>query len=588
MAPDGRKARGTEALKLPTRLVDESGVREHEQTLARLLDELPDAAIAVDGQGLVLWGNRAAECLFGRTLHESIGMSGLDLIHPEDLEFVLLALISVRGKDVGSPIEVRLATASGWRLVELVGTPVPWFREGAVLLCLRDLTERRRFELAHHHDARLRSLVHNSSSITMLVSPEGTVASVSGALTRLLGQDPEFVEGQPLADLVSEADRSTLEAAFECAATGATATNPVTVRLALKHHGGEKTSPFELALVNLVDDPTVGGYVVSGHDITIQMLTELEVRKALSLLTATLDSTADGIVVVDSAGRIVNYNHRFSEMLRLSGPLQPGPSPAAVNAFFRHKLLMPELFLAKLEDLSGTSEAESCDVLEFVDGRVYECVSMPQRVDGAVVGRVWSFRDTTDRKQLEERLSHQAFHDSLTGLGNRALFQDRLQHALARTERTQGQLAVLFLDVDNFKVVNDTLGHSAGDALLQATAEVLVGCLRESDTAARLGGDEFGVVLEEVGDRCEVVKLVERVLIAARRPFAVGGQVVSTTVSIGITFHSPGVSSDQLLRNADRAMYAAKERGRNRYSVFEDEIGAAASSRQPHEGTVVR
>jgi diguanylate cyclase (GGDEF)-like protein len=183
---------------------------------------------------------------------------------------------------------------------------------------------------------------------------------------------------------------------------------------------------------------------------------------------------------------------------------------------------------------------------------------------------VWSLRDTTDRKQLEERLSHQAFHDSLTGLGNRALFQDRLQHAMARTERTHLQLAVLFLDVDNFKVVNDTLGHSAGDALLQATAEVLVGCLRESDTAARLGGDEFGVVLEEIGDRCEVVKLVERILIAARRPFAVGGQVVTTTVSIGITFHRPGVSSDQLLRNADRAMYAAKERGRNRFAEFED------------------
>ena len=185
-----------------------SQVPDHEQTLARLLEELPDAAIAVDGQGRVMWGNRAAECLFGRTRDESIGMSGLDLIHPDDLEFVLLSLVSVRGKEVGSPIEVRVDTATGWRLVELVGTPVSWFEDGAVLLCLRDLTERRRFELAHHHDARLRSLVQNSSSITMLVSPSGTVESVSGALTRLLGHDPELVEGKPLAELVSEPDRS--------------------------------------------------------------------------------------------------------------------------------------------------------------------------------------------------------------------------------------------------------------------------------------------------------------------------------------------------------------------------------------------
>lgn len=549
---------------------------DHEQTLARLLEELPDAAITIDSQGRVMWGNRAAESLFGRTRAESIGMSGLDFIHPDDLELVLLSLLSIHGKVVGSPIEVRLATPAGWRLVELVGTPVSWFAEGAVLLSLRDLTERRRFEVAHDHDARLRSLVQNSCSITMLVSSEGIVESVSGALTRLLGHDPELVEGRLLAALVTEPDRPTLQAAFECAATGATAANPVTVRLALQHHGSGEAMPFELALVNLIDDPTVGGYVISGHDVTTQMRTEFEVRKAVSLLTATLDSTADGIVVVDGSGRIVSCNRRFSEMLRLPSPIGAVRDTAGVSAFFRDKLVQPDLFLTKLAELATNKEADSSDVLEFVDGRVYECVSMPQRVDGQVVGRVWSLRDTTDRKQLEERLSHQAFHDSLTGLGNRALFQDRLQHAIARTERTHNQLAVLFLDVDNFKVVNDTLGHSAGDALLQATAEVLVSCLRESDTAARLGGDEFGILLEEVGDRREVVRLVERILIVARRPFAVGGQVVTTTVSIGITFHMPGISSDQLLRNADRAMYAAKERGRNRFAEFEDGMTATS------------
>ena len=142
-----------------------------------------------------MWGNRAAEGLFGRTRDESIGMSGLDLIHPEDLEFVLRSLVSVRGKDVGSPIEVRVATASGWRLVELVGypgpvvqrrcrAPVPSGPDRAAALRARPPSRR-----------PSASLVHNSSSITMLVSPEGTVVSVSGALTRLLGHDPELVEG---------------------------------------------------------------------------------------------------------------------------------------------------------------------------------------------------------------------------------------------------------------------------------------------------------------------------------------------------------------------------------------------------------
>jgi diguanylate cyclase (GGDEF)-like protein len=145
-------------------------------------------------------------------------------------------------------------------------------------------------------------------------------------------------------------------------------------------------------------------------------------------------------------------------------------------------------------------------------------------------------------------------------------------------ERTHGNLAVLFLDVDNFKVVNDTLGHSAGDALLQATANVLAENIRDSDTAARLGGDEFGVLLEEIADHDEVVRLVERVLIAARRPLAVASQEVSATVSIGITFYGPGVSGDQLLRNADRAMYAAKEQGRNRFVEFEGTNSSAAAA----------
>jgi diguanylate cyclase (GGDEF)-like protein len=192
---------------------------------------------------------------------------------------------------------------------------------------------------------------------------------------------------------------------------------------------------------------------------------------------------------------------------------------------------------------------------------------------------VWSSRDVTDRRRLEERLSYQAFHDPLTGLGNRALFQDRLEHAVARIERTRAHLSVLFLDLDNLKAVNDTLGHSAGDFLLQATAGSLVDCLRKSDTAARLGGDEFGVLIEEVTDRGEVIKLVDRMLAAAGRPVVVGGRKVSATLSIGITFHRPGASIDQLLSEADRAMYVAKDRGGNQHAQFGDvaRVGAIAT-----------
>ena len=175
-------------------------VAANEHLLVRLLDDLPDSVIVVNGRGILQWGNRTAETTFGRSMADSIGVSGLDLVHPDDMELVLLSLASVQDKQVGTPIEIRLRTTTGWRLMELVGSPVNWLSDGAILLTVRDLTERRQYEIVHDHDARLRSLVQNSAAITMLVSPDGCIQSASGALTRILGQDPELVEGLPLAE----------------------------------------------------------------------------------------------------------------------------------------------------------------------------------------------------------------------------------------------------------------------------------------------------------------------------------------------------------------------------------------------------
>lgn len=153
-----------------------------DSTVMRLIDELPDVAVVIDAECTVKWANRAAERLFSRSRHEAVGLSGLDLVHPDDLELVLRSLVTVQHKEVGTAIEVRVATATGWRLVELLGTPISWLEDGAILLCLRDLTDRRRYELAHGEEALVQSLVQNSAAVTMLVSPDGVVESVSGAL----------------------------------------------------------------------------------------------------------------------------------------------------------------------------------------------------------------------------------------------------------------------------------------------------------------------------------------------------------------------------------------------------------------------
>ena len=186
-------------------------------------------------------------------------------------------------------------------------------------------------------------------------------------------------------------------------------------------------------------------------------------------------------------------------------------------------------------------------------------------VDGVVV----TARDVTERRALEEQLAHQAFHDSLTGLANRALFSDRVSHALGRGRRRQNLFAVLFLDLDDFKTVNDSLGHAAGDELLAVVARRLESCLRPEDTCARLGGDEFAVMIENLTGPNDAVAVSRRVLAAMAEPIAVFGSEVMVQASIGIALGSGGQSTSEILRSADLAMYRAKNEGKSRYAIYE-------------------
>lgn len=214
--------------------------------------------------------------------------------------------------------------------------------------------------------------------------------------------------------------------------------------------------------------------------------------------------------------------------------------------------------------------------------RWVEAIGLNSVSDEAVRGIVLNFRDVTERKRLEDQLQHEAFHDPLTGLANRALFADRVNHALARrTRQAVDGVAVLFLDLDDFKVVNDSLGHVAGDELLRAVGERIRACLRQQDTPARLGGDEFGVLLEET-DQQASAGIAERIMVALNQPFSVAGRQIFVQASIGIAMsdrRSPSASArgaEELLRNADAAMYTAKAHGKGRHEFFE--IGMHASA----------
>jgi len=318
-------------------------------------------------------------------------------------------------------------------------------------------------------------------------------------------------------------------------------------------------------------------------DVTERKRAEAELEHALSLLSATLDSTADALLVVDDEGGISLFNQRFVEMWRIPDEVLASRDDDRALACALEQLRDPDAFLAKVRELYAHPEIESFDTLAFRDGRSVERFSTPQRVDGVTVGRVWSFRDVTDHKRLEEELAHQAFHDSLTGLANQALFRDRVDHAVARNARLAARLAVVFLDLDNFKTVNDSLGHTAGDEMLVAVAERLGHCVRDGDTVARLGGDEFAVLLEDLGSVRDVTHLADRIITTLQRPFTLAGREMVIGTSIGIALDGPGIDSGQLLRNADIAMYTAKRRGRGRYEIFQPAMHLAAMERMELE-----
>ncbi len=290
-----------------------------------------------------------------------------------------------------------------------------------------------------------------------------------------------------------------------------------------------------------------------------------ELEHSLSLLRSTFEATADGILVIDQAGKITSFNQQFSDMWGIPDAILITREDAQALQVILDQLQEPDRFIARVRELSAQPETESFDLLEFKDGRVFERYSRPQRLAGKVVGQVWSFRDVTERRQAEATIQYQALHDALTDLPNRTLFNQRLNHALINAQQQQSLLAVMFLDLDRFKVINDTLGHAIGDKLLQQVVERLRGCMRSEDLiAARWGGDEFTLLVPQINQPEDATMIARRILKTLKSGFEIEGHPIHVTSSIGIAlFPNDGQDASTLLKNADTALYRAKEQGRN-------------------------
>ncbi len=252
------------------------------------------------------------------------------------------------------------------------------------------------------------------------------------------------------------------------------------------------------------------------------------------------------------------------------------PDQYVGQCLFEAYRAQPRLVDAMQRALAG----EACTLVVAEHDLVFETSWTPVRdTGGAIEGAIGVSHDITERTRAEAALQHQAFHDVLTGLPNRALFLNRLEHALTRTHRHSGKVGVLFLDLDRFKLVNDSLGHAAGDLLLVSVAERLKECLREEDTVARFGGDEFAILVAELDDPSAMLIAAKRVINVLDASFHLEGHDVVIGTSIGIVTNVPKHTPADMIRDADAALYRAKAKGRGRYEVFDETMNEQALER---------
>lgn len=359
--------------------------------------------------------------------------------------------------------------------------------------------------------------------------------------------------------------------------------DPAVDELVKRGHAGERGSvrswvpqAGRWTQVSVVPDGADGVYMLL-VDVSALKAAEDELFDKSDRVRTALRAIADAVIVIDVAGHISSFNRTaesitgWTEDDAMGRQIDDVVTIAASHAGGR--VSCPVLTL--LEQSPVTNLADDA-VLVRVDGSVLPIsgsVASIHDAQGNVSGAVLVFRDVSASRELAMRMAHLAQHDALTDLPNRVVLEDRLRQALALAERNARMTAVLFIDLDRFKAINDSLGHQAGDQMLCRIAERLCAGVRRSDTVCRLGGDEFVVLLPETGSARDVAQVAEKLLRALQEPMTLGGQDVRVSGSIGISvFPDDGASPHDLLKNADAAMYHAKHAGRNQYAFFTPEI----------------
>jgi diguanylate cyclase (GGDEF)-like protein/PAS domain S-box-containing protein len=558
-------------------------LRKSEARYRTVLDAAFDAIVTITPDGIVRWFNRGAERIFGYRAEEVIGQP-VTVIMPERYRELCVAglhryLRTGEARVVGGTTELVGLRKDGSEFpIEMSLGEVLEDGEQLFTGVIRDVTERKRIEdsLREMRD-RFRSIFDHAPIGVAMVSLEGRYLQVNRSLCEILGYTEEELQALTWQEITHPDD---------LAASSAHARRIVEGEFPKYHlekrflHADGRTVWASLSVSLVRDAEGEPLYFVSQiQDVSERKNIEKRIKESEERFRSLVQNSSDIITILEADGtvryvspaveRVTGYRPEEQVGTNAFGSVHPDDRDRALDTFaevLKRPGLHPPL------EFRVPHKDGSWRYLEHVVNNLVD--------DPAVRGVVINSWDVTERKALVEQLSYQAFHDLLTGLPNRALFMDRLEHAITRANRRGSNVAVLFTDLDNFKVINDSLGHKAGDQLLIAVAERLKACLRPEDTAARLGGDEFTILVEDIASVGEAVQIAERIADILRPPFTLEEQEVFATVSTGIALNSSAQEqAADLLRHADLAMYRAKHRGKARYEVFESSMDAKAVER---------